>query len=714
MVETVTILVGSLLSAAGASIPTVAVVQGALIAGLPTVIQAGVALGLGVLGQALMEKPEASAPQPQDGSVLLRQAIPPRRDAVGLVLLGGSYLCYEMSDGTSVDVIAIMDGRIDAVVEHRLNDYIVNLDTAGYVEVEDGRFGPEKVRIFVKEGLDTQSAFAEVVALLGAVDAWTEDHRGDGIAMVAMICEGVGASSFRKVYPDGLPTPLTLARCRRVWDPRETGQDRHDPDTWAWSANAALEILYFLTSPTGLGLDVDRWIMPAISEWITAADECDALVPTLAGGNRPHWQAHGSWDLEGDTPSDTLAQLMRACDATLVPHPDGSVGIRCGTYEDDDFVVPAKHIRQFQYEFGPKIENIVTVAQGQFTSPAHDYSKQDVDPFELDDLVEKYGAKPTDFDLTWVQDHGQARELLKREIVRRNAWATGTMVTDLWGFGAIGRRRITIDMPYIPVFGMCRVEVKLLNIDLTNLSATIGWAAIDFDRLLAWTPSEEGTPPADPDRGAGSALEAPAALDVDVLTVDRTPYLRASWDAYGRTDLSFEVQTRLSDVGGGVPGAWNTVVSPDDDETTRDSGRQWVDTPAVVDGKVYDTRVYAITPGGRYSDPSLTVTVTADPDVDPPTVPEAAVIEDLGGGVARVRIEAPNDPGFLILRIWRAASGDPFGAATDVSGQIRLTANGTKAFNDACGAGSFTWWVTAEYSPASQSSPSDDASATIA
>jgi hypothetical protein len=664
---------------------------------LATLAKVGASIGLSVLASALLTRQDG--PKPQNGQINIRQPIPVAKVGVGRCRIGGAYVLYHQANGESYDVLALHFGRIDGFEQFYLNDDLVTVGPDGLVSHPE-RYG-DAVRLWTRVGLTSETAYSEVVDGIGDPDVWSSDHTGDGIASLGLFCHGVDVERIRKTYPNVLPSPNAVARLTRLYDPRS--------EATAWSANAALAILWYLHYEHGLALDYDDIDLDSFK---VAANVCDELVALKAGGTEPRYECHGTFDLDPAKapPVSVLAAMLSTCDGRLFQRADGRVALLAGKYVAPTVRIGRSHIRQFSPRFDRSIERRTSVVQAKFTSPAHAYSEQDADPWVLPDVLAEIGERTAGLDLTWVHSHGQARRLQKRQAIRLESWAEGTMVTDLVGLDAIDQQWIIIDVPDYAGFSELVVEVVSHETDPTGLGAIIEWRAYDVATLDAWNAAaEEGTAPAVPEQGASGAVAAPQNLVVDVRGEANRPYLRLRFDEYGRDDLTVEVKTRFRDPDGSWSGWESRRYQKGDLDTA--GGRTRIETGIVQPDTRYQVKATAISPGGYYSDESAVFEVwTFAGTPDAPTDIDA---DNTGGGHATVTVTMPAEPDKMFLRIWRGASGDSFADASDVSGQILVDADEVYEHGDIPGAGSWKYWATVEVAANRRSANTSAASVSV-
>jgi hypothetical protein len=197
---------------------TIAGVGIASIVGTTTIIGASIGLQYAI---------RPGVPKPADGAQPIQQDIPPRIWGFGLNRLAGYYMLFESAAGAAYTVCAFHSGPISAIRGYYLHDDVVHVSTGltgAYGTViasfADGRYSGNRISIEARLGHDVQApAQISFDPNMGAT--WNDAHVGNGIAWVAMVCNGVATPDlFTKVYPRGLPLLSVLADCLPVWDPQ--------------------------------------------------------------------------------------------------------------------------------------------------------------------------------------------------------------------------------------------------------------------------------------------------------------------------------------------------------------------------------------------------------------------------------------------------------------------------------------------------------------
>lgn len=191
-------------------------------------------------------------------------------------------------------VLVLSEGEIDSVQNVYLNGRDVDTDE-DYAPYVDWWF---------HSGTNGQAADVNMVS---AIEDWSEDHRGYGVAYIVVRME-----YDPEVFSGGLPALTCLARGRKIYDPR-TSQT-------VWSDNPALCIRDYLTN-TRYGRGIDASALDD-STFIDAANHCDELVTVKDSNNadvqQKRYTCNGVVNPD-DTSLDIIQSLCTSCRAVVVP-----------------------------------------------------------------------------------------------------------------------------------------------------------------------------------------------------------------------------------------------------------------------------------------------------------------------------------------------------------------------------------------------------------
>lgn len=678
----------------------VGTVAGAIVGG-PAGAAIGGSLGSiagGLLGKAFGKSGAAALPRPDDVQTTYAQGLVPRVRGYGRARLAGATLFLDSTEGTAFHLQALHHGPIDAVEQHWLGDEAVTLDGSKHVSDPAHYQG----KVLLDSWLGETPGTAEAALVANFPSLWTEDHRNDGIAKLLLICEGAAPEDFRDVYPNGaLPQATALCRLSPVWDPRDEGQDPDDPETWTWSDNAALAVLDYLTHADGFRRNRTKEILPAIEEWIAAAEVCDEAVTLKAGGSEPRYRANGVYSLD-NRPADVLAGLLSVMDGWLYRRPDGAIGIKAGRYEAPTVTIGAEHIVGYEVAFGRPREELVNEIRASYVSPDHDWRTQEAQPWRDAAAISADGeVLSRSLELaSLVASHGQTRRLMKRTYSRERTELRGTATTDAYGLAARGQRYVTLDLAEVGYPDLI-VEVTAYRVNLEAISATIEWIAADT-AIDAWdAATEEGDAPAVPTRSDkdAAALPVPSGLavmaeEVLVGVAQSGVRLRVTWDLPGRTDLVYDVRHRkgtdawvVERTPGNVSGLTVTHV-----------------TPLVEEGETYSVEVRSVTAGGRAGAWCTAETADSTLSIAAPAAP--TLFSATGSPTVTVEWRNANSASVHAARVWRADTSPDFEDAVQIAGPIYSAPNNVLTFDDTPGVGDWTYFVTDESASGALSAPS--------
>lgn len=583
-----------------------------IFAGLTVATAVGAAAVLGVSAAVAF----ANAPKvPKSGEAgfaqPIRQAIPPRPFGYGRSRVAGAYMLFEVdpSNFTSIDVVALHQGRIAGVVHHYLNEDIVGVNPGtnavvalhtGEVTEDENRYGAftgDLVFIETRQGLATETAYTSVASALPAL--WSSAHRGDGLASLALRCLNVGAGDVPAVYPRGLPKPSIVGDLSPIWDPRDPAQDRDDPDTWGVSSNPVLQLLDYLThEDRGPALDYETFIAPVIDEWMAEADICDEAVAKADGSTEPRYRSDG-WAFLSTDPAEVIRAILSTCDGWLAEGGDGTLRLKVGLFRDPrsiagGVVLNDDHIVGFTIDTGVADESVINEVQFTYTAPQSNWREvAGVSTRDEASIAELGRVRSERLELTWVQSHSQGRRLSKRKLLRNQATSRGQLVTGLYGLKALGERWVGVRSRLITDLANAVIEISKVRIDLANARVTLDWTLVNPNEIDAWDPEEEeGTPPnyfpvpenvTAADAGAGNEInvefdELDPAQPWLYYVVDYRAGSSGPW-----TREVFHARTYLTGVGGGRVRLQTSSVPPGTYALRiAATGRQVVDTSAVA------------------------------------------------------------------------------------------------------------------------------------
>ena len=480
---------------------------------------------LAAITLAVLYKPKA--PKPEQTERAIKVPVPPRVSAYGRVKLFGSYVLFVTNDsGYAVDVWAFHEGRVDGIERYYLGDKQVALNASSFVvEDADGAYGSgDTIRIGARLGLQTETAFSEVIARLPQI--WTAQHRGDGVVTACMISKPVKAANFSKIYPQGGPdaTPLALVlRAQCVFDWRDPTQSVADPASWKWSENAALHVAHYYL--VRAGKDWETHFVPTLAYWTAFADDCDVPMPLKAGGTEPRYRSCVSHK-HTDPHKAVLGNLLACCDGFVAPRADGALMAFSGRYTPPTVSIGPDVIVNYSWDEGVVDEDAINEVTITYLSSAHDFNTVDAQAWQDEDAIEAAGEVKSTLLDNQVPSHAQARRLAKRLLSKTMALHRGSVTTNRHGRVVRGQRFINLHIEEAgAVFFSGPAEITRLTRNLSTGGVTFTWIAAD-PNVDSWNPAtEEGEPAPVGNRVAAEPLEAPTIISAtaNFSTVGQNP-----------------------------------------------------------------------------------------------------------------------------------------------------------------------------------------------
>lgn len=660
----------------------------AAIAGAATTAIVTTAVSIGI--QALLApKP----PKPEDGKVPKVQSIPHRWWGVGRNRTAGAYMLWEAKGKKLCAVQAIRGHRIKSFNRYWLHDDEVTLDVDGYVQREGKRYGSNKVQVKTRLGLVPETPYSEIVAVLGGDGTWTMNHRGDGQASVGMTAESFSSDEQAKRFPFGAPVLSVETDDALVWDPRDPAQDPEDPDTWQWSRNAALIMLWHQCfNEFGHRRDYTRAILPVLDMWIEEADICDELVPLNGGGTERRYECNGFDTTENDPKAATNA-ILASCDGWLCERGDGALLFTVGKFRESRVATLSDvDIVGHQVQYGVLFEDEINRLIPKFTYPAIGYATSDTDFFEdTAAQLEAGRVLAQDANYQWVHQWRQARRLGKRDWLRIQENVSGSLDVRLSGINAVYARWIRLDTPIM----LPRLNGKLIENRKSVLSLLQGGFTMTItkhpDNIDAWTPAtDEGQQPPVPPKPNAEDILTPVLNLVQAISTGGSVYIRVVIIDPEDDSLTPVVRYRVTDTGSGNPGTWVEQRFPD--PVPSGGFIDLVTQTVPVDEEIDVEVAFRASDGdvGNYT-PTETVFTAADP-TPPPAVTNVSVVTGVAGE-ATINWKAPNSSRYDAAKVrWNAV--DDRATATYNAPAESGAANGNYSRTITLSPGTYYGWIS--------------------
>lgn len=632
-------------------------------------------------------------PKPEDGKVPKVQSIPHRWWGVGRNRTAGAYMLWEAKGKRLCAVQAIRGHRIKSFNRYWLHDDEVTLNAGGYVQRAGKRYGSNKVQIKTRLGLVPETPYSEIVAILGGDGTWTNNHRGDGQASVGMTAASFSSDEQAKRFPFGAPVLSVETDDALIWDPRDPAQDPENPDTWQWSRNSALVMLWHQCfNEFGHRRDYTKAILPVLDMWIEEANICDELIPLNGGGTERRYECNGFDTTENDPKAATNA-ILASCDGWLCERGDGALLFTVGKFRESRVVTLSDaDIVGHQIQYGVLFEDEINRLIPKFTYPAIGYATSDTDFFE-DTAAQLEAGRVLAQDATyqWVHQWRQARRLGKRDWLRIQQRVSGSLDVRLSGINAVYARWIRLDTPIM----LPRLNGKLIENRKTVLSLLQGGFNMTIaqhpDNIDAWTPAtDEGLQPPVPPKPNAEDIITPVINLVQAVASGGSVYIRVRIEDPDDDTIDPVVRYRVSDTGGGTPGPWVTQTFTD---PTPSGGYITLTTQTVPADTDIDVEVaFRASDGdiGNYT-PTEKVFAAADP-TPPPAVTNVSVITGVAGQVT-INWRAPNSSRYDAAKVrWNAV--DDRATATYNAPAESGAANGNYSRTITLSPGTYYGWIS--------------------
>lgn len=647
-------------------------------------------------------------PTPEDGKVPKVQAIPYRQWGVGRNRVAGAFMLWEAKGNNLYSVQAIAGHRIKSINRYWLHDDEVELQSDG--TIQPGTNYASRVQIFSRLGLVPETPYSTFVTALSGDGVWTNNHRGDGQASIAMVAKAGDAERQQKRFPYGPPQLSVEADMALCWDFRDPLQDPENPETWVWTKNTALQMCWHQCfNEFGHRRDYRKAILPLLEMWQEEADICDELVPLAGGGYERRYESGGFDTTENDPKSGTNA-LLAACDGWICERGDGALQFIVGKFREKYVTtITDADITGHQIEYDVLFEDECNRLVPKFTYPEIGYATSDTDFFEDTDAQITSGrVLAQDAIYQWVQQWRQARRLGKRDWLRLQQKLSGTLNLRLSGINAVYYRWVRMNTP----LALPRLNGKIVENRKSLLSLMQGAFSMDImlhpDNIDAWNPAtDEGKMPPVPPRTALAGVDVPVINLVQAKPRGSSVYIRVVVIDPDDDSVFPVVRYRVANDGSGNPGAWVEQRFPN---ATPSGGFINMSTNVVPSDTLLDIQVAFIASDGDYGEWSVTANVTSTVDPTSPGTPTNMSAVNASGTVT-VSAKAANDnTRYLVFK--RGTTAQSFAAATLI-GQYNVSGNQTISFTDAPGAGTWKYWCGAENSSGIASSAQASQTVTV-
>ena len=480
----------------------------------------------------------------------------------GLYRQGGGVVFGEFdNEGCFWSVIIHSDSILVGIVDHYLDDTLVQLDASGNVITNEFCLTPDfdpytgsgpRVTYFNIQ-TTTYSPSDPVPPPIAALRArfptlWTNEHVLAGTTYSVMKCNSIPFEERYKIYRWrgafglGEPALSIVGDWNIAFDPRDPAQSLNNPSTYKFTKNPVLLWAWFRTHPRGRNKSSNAIAWEKVAE---QADICDQIVTGING-------THRRYECGVAAPEDkernlVEQEILMTCDAILMFDDVGRAWPRVGYYEHPSVTIHRN--RDIVAMEAIDNSNIEDQKQGvivRYLEPSANYALQPSAPWRNPEYYR--AGEPADYliiDIPACQNHNQAMRLAK--IIGERSQSNYRLGPTVGMRGLNVRNERIIDVAYDNVYSGPHEVITPVQVDPNGILWGFGCVPINENRydLL---PGEELPPPVGNGMVSGSAnsMDALQNFHVDgfnnAFTVTFTPPTRQDVTAqvqYSRVGTSF-------------------------------------------------------------------------------------------------------------------------------------------------------------------------------
>jgi hypothetical protein len=601
-----------------------------------TIIGSVAGLVIAVAGSMLLSSMTKKPTVPdyaQDRKQAIRSAIEPMRVVYGRTMVSGPVV-YMGSSGSQSEylhiVVPVAGHVIDDFEEVWINDKQIVLAAAGVggMDALDRAGGALSgtVRIHTYDG--TQTA-ADAALVTDCASDWTSAHVLEGIPYMYL------RILYRRDIIESFNTVKAVVRGKPVLDCRD--------DTTAYSNNAALCILDYITSTYGIGADIDTEI--DTSYWSAAANICDETVSLVSGGGttEPRFTLNGSFKLD-QAPIDITEGLLSSCGGAIT-YIGGAYRLHVAAYESPSLTLTtAAFAGNIRVSPKPPRRSLINRVQGTYIDEAQQWSAVSFPPVVVSDFEDEDGETIVhDAEFPHVTSRAQVQRLARIALLRARQGLTVEVPLKLTGQQIAAWSTIGLT---VSAFGWSNKAFRIQSWKFDPVSSVITITAQEeYASSYSWT-----------------------YLDLGPDLSEDQPTLVSPLDLVAPTSLTLTPTTALQGDGGTVPALlveWTAPANPYATATEvqwrADGESDWssIEVPAptakvilspLLSGVDYDVRVRSRS-ALFLSDWTATETDTVAPDTTAPSVPGSPSATGISTGIS-LSWTKPTESDFVAVEVW--------------------------------------------------------------
>jgi hypothetical protein len=494
------------LFAAGEAAFVATAAQTAVAAALLTTAQiaatAAISIGLTYASQALFNQSgsdsigSAGTVNPAVAKISTRQSAPPKRIPYGTVHCGGALLFEEVKPPYLYRMYAVSAREINAFKKIYIGTREVPFSSLTPGVILAPKHVPEnppfhtRLQVSVRHGTAAQTICPLLAA---AFPNLASTFRQQGIATVTLQYHFGSSTDERQalwgIYGD--PQPFFLIEGVKVYDPRDSAQDRDDATTWEFSNNATLCQTDYLRAEYGGRIKAER------IDWDKTAISANYDDETIGCANGEFVRRHtvDGLILLNQSPADVLGGML-ASNRSAIAMSGRKVWVSSSKPKDPVATIYDGIIAGgIEYQADKPKRDLVNTVQTRFVAPEREYNLTDGPILVDDDAVTEDGESLTaTLQFPFVNDHRKVQRLQK---AFKNTSRKGRKISVPVDLRILAEA--TDDLVDNPVhvssdlFPQCNVIYNVNQYTLSDNFTTLTLDCSEYDKSIEndWTPSTD-------------------------------------------------------------------------------------------------------------------------------------------------------------------------------------------------------------------------------
>lgn len=323
--------------------------------------------------------------------------VTPESFILGLYATGGQMICPPLSHGNAGGVqnayltyVIALCGKGGATLEGLIcNGEEVPLDGTVHATYGQGVTGKYANKLWVKYHDGSQTTADSY--LLGTYGSHP-DFPWDTAMIGRDLCYAIVTFKFDTDIYSGLPVVRFIMRGIPLYDPRKDttvgGSGTHRwTDTTTWEQTDNVEVMKYNILRGITFIDGSKWggrveeaDLP-LSNWFTAMNACDALVPLSAGGSEPAYRA--GYEVYVDQAPATIIAELGKTNSSEVVESGGYWRSRVGppstpiyTFTDEDVNIS----ESASFDPFPRLDDVYNGIHASYPDPAQLWEQKDAPP----------------------------------------------------------------------------------------------------------------------------------------------------------------------------------------------------------------------------------------------------------------------------------------------------------------------------------------------